>query len=294
MRIVYHLGAHVTDEERLLRCLLKNRGTLAAQGILVPGPMRYRNLLRDTAIALKGQPASRETQAMVLEQILEEGRAERLILSWDNFLAFVPWAVGDGMLYPAAGPRTEAFRQIFPDCSAEFHLAIRNPASFLPEVFHRQKAIKGGTTSPAEFLRGSADLSWSDVVERIAEANPETEITLWCDEDAPVIWPEILAAVSGAAEGTVFEDEGAFVAELLSPEGQSRMKAYLEAHPVNGMGRRRKVATAFLERFGLPERLEQEIEMEGWTQETIARLTEAYEADVARIGQMPGVRLLRA
>ena len=26
MEIVYHLGAHCTDEERLLRCLLKNRG----------------------------------------------------------------------------------------------------------------------------------------------------------------------------------------------------------------------------------------------------------------------------
>ena len=47
MEIVYHLGAHCTDEERLLRCLLKNRGALSAQGIVVPGPARYRNLLRD-------------------------------------------------------------------------------------------------------------------------------------------------------------------------------------------------------------------------------------------------------
>ena len=34
MRIVYHLGAHCTDEERLVRCLLKNRGLLAGQGIV--------------------------------------------------------------------------------------------------------------------------------------------------------------------------------------------------------------------------------------------------------------------
>ncbi len=38
MEIVYHLGAHCTDEDRLLRCLLKNRGILAQQGIIVPGP----------------------------------------------------------------------------------------------------------------------------------------------------------------------------------------------------------------------------------------------------------------
>ncbi len=60
MRIVYHLGAHCTDDERLVRCLLKNRGTLAEQGIVVPGPTRYRNLLRDTAATLKG--ADRDTR----------------------------------------------------------------------------------------------------------------------------------------------------------------------------------------------------------------------------------------
>ena len=58
MRIVYHLGAHCTDEERLVRCLLKNRATLADQGIVVPAPTRYRKLLRDTAVQLKGQPAA--------------------------------------------------------------------------------------------------------------------------------------------------------------------------------------------------------------------------------------------
>ena len=55
MRIVYHLGAHCTDDERLLRCLLKNRGALAEQGIVVPSPTRYRTLLRDTAVHLQGR-----------------------------------------------------------------------------------------------------------------------------------------------------------------------------------------------------------------------------------------------
>ena len=30
MQIVYHLGAHATDDDRLVRALLKNRGTLEA------------------------------------------------------------------------------------------------------------------------------------------------------------------------------------------------------------------------------------------------------------------------
>jgi hypothetical protein len=90
MRIVYHLGAHCTDEERLVRCLLKNRAVLAEQGIVVPSPTRYRKLLRDTAVQLRGATASIETQALILDQIMEEAVADRLILSWDSFLSFPP------------------------------------------------------------------------------------------------------------------------------------------------------------------------------------------------------------
>ena len=53
MRIVYHLGAHFTDEERLLKCLLKNRGILSQNAVAVPGPKSYRVLLRDTIMSLK-------------------------------------------------------------------------------------------------------------------------------------------------------------------------------------------------------------------------------------------------
>ena len=69
MRIVYHLGAHCTDDERLLRCLLKNRDLLAKQGIVVPGPTRYRTLLRETAVALKGQIGRASCRERVLRRV---------------------------------------------------------------------------------------------------------------------------------------------------------------------------------------------------------------------------------
>ena len=94
MRIVYHLGVHCTDEDRLVRCLLKNRAVLAEQGIVVPPPTRYRNLLRDTVNQLRGAAASEETEAMILDQIMDEGAGDRLILSWSSFLSFPAYAVG--------------------------------------------------------------------------------------------------------------------------------------------------------------------------------------------------------
>ena len=38
MQIVFHLGAHCTDDGLLIRSILKNRAKLAAEGIGVPGP----------------------------------------------------------------------------------------------------------------------------------------------------------------------------------------------------------------------------------------------------------------
>ena len=60
MRIIYHLGAHCTDEERLITCLWKNRAVLGQQGIVVPAPTRYRTLLRDTAMTLIDAEVNRQ------------------------------------------------------------------------------------------------------------------------------------------------------------------------------------------------------------------------------------------
>ncbi len=293
MRIVYHLGAHCTDDERLLRCLLKNRGVLAQQGIVVPGPTRYRTLLRETAIALKGQPASLDTQALVLEQIMEVDRAERLILSWDSFLSFPTWAMESG-LYRAAGERVRAFSQIFPRIEAEFHLAIRNPATFLPALFDKQKNTKGGSKDFAGFLktRDPLTIRWSDVVDRILELNPGVPLTIWCDEDTPLIWPEVLQAVSGHAPGTILEDAHELLSQIMSAEGLKRMQAYLDSHSVATPDLRRKVTTAFLDKFALPDRITIDVEVPGWTEDTVATLTALYDQDVARIRATAGVRFI--
>ena len=293
MRIVYHLGTHCTDDERLLRCLLKNRGMLAQQGIVVPGPTRYRTLLRETAVALKGQPASLDTQALVLEQIMEADRADRLILSWDSFLSYPNWAM-EGGLYRSAGERVRAFSQIFPQIEPEFHLAIRNPATFLPALFDKQKAAKGGTKDFAAFMKGRdpLDIRWSAVVDRILDLNPGVPLTIWCDEDTPLIWPEVLQAVSGHAPDTVLENTHELLAQIMSADGLKRMQAYLASHAVTTPDLRRKVLTAFLDKFALPEKISVEVEVPGWTAATVTALTTLYDQDVALIRATPGVRFI--
>ncbi len=288
MRIVYHLGAHFTDEDRLLKCLSRNRDLLAQHDIAVPPSKRYRTLLRETAIRLKGATATVDEQALILEQIMEEERADRLILSWESFMSLPNWVLM-GKLYPAAGERTRAFTQIFPQIEAEFHLALRNPATFLPLLYDRLKPADYGS-----FLNGADpfDLRWSDVVEQILDANPDAPLTVWCDEDTPLVWPEVLRAVSGLPEDIALEGEEDLLASLMSGEGMGRMRTYIEGHPPQNPMQRRRIVSAFLDKFALPERIDLEVEMPGWTDDTVADLTRAYEEDVARIAQMPEVTFI--
>jgi hypothetical protein len=289
MRIVYHLGAHFTDDERLIRCLWKNRETLSEEGIIVPAPTRYRALLRDTAVTLKGRAASRDTQAVVLDQIMEEERAERLILSWDNFLSYPQWVIRSRRLYPAAAERIRAFTQIFPEIEAEFHMAIRNPASFLPTLCNSQRG-----KSPDEMMGGTdpRELSWFRLVEEVRTLNPDASLTIWSDEDTPMIWPEVLQAVSGHAPGTILIDTDDLLKDLMSPDGLERMRAYMAANPPSNVTQRRRIVSAFLDKFALSDQIDMELDMPGWDEDLIDTLAENYRQDIARIRAIPGVTFL--
>ena len=293
MRIVYHLGAHCTDEERLIRCLLKNRSSLAEEGILVPSPLQYRRLLRDTAMQLKGSPATDQIEAEVLRQILEgdiPDGAERMILSWDSFMSFPQWVLR-GRLYGFAGERIRAFTEVFPNHQAEFHLALRNPATFLPALAEKLQK------TPADSLLEGIDplsLRWSQVVAQIRQFSPNTPLTVWCDEDAPLIWPQVMRVVTGRTAPGPLIDEDELLGQIMVPGGLARLRAYLAQHPPTDEAQRRRIVGAFVEKMGDPERLTMRFEMGGWTEETVEAITARYVEDVERIRRMRGVTVISA
>lgn len=287
MRIVYHLGAHCTDDERLLRCLLRNRSALADQGIEVPGPTRYRSLLLDMARKLRGSPATRDTQAMVLDQIVEGDEPERIVLGWESFMGFSQSALGEH-LYPGGARRMAALRSIFPDLPHEFHLALRNPATFVPAI--TEKVVSRGKPPPE--VPDPMQLRWSELVKSLRAMVPDAAITVWCDEDTPLLWTRVLQAVSGHDDDTVLEDTDELLEQLMGPAGLQRMNAYLASHPPADAAHRARILSAFLDKFAAPETVEAEIEVPGWTEALVADMTAAYDRDVARLMQMDGVRVL--
>ena len=66
---------------------MRNAPALAAEGIEVPDPARYRALIRDTAIQLKGQPATLDTQSLQIQADAAVRVGEFSVLTEDRDVA---------------------------------------------------------------------------------------------------------------------------------------------------------------------------------------------------------------
>ncbi|MEL7097489.1 MAG: hypothetical protein AAGM84_01545 [Pseudomonadota bacterium] len=289
MQIILHTGSHFTEEERLAKCLLRNKEDLSARGVAVPGPSRYRKLLRDTFSAMETAPPSPDARDVLLDAILDEEVADRVILSHPHIFGAPRSCLRDGMIYHSAPERLAQTAALFPHDDIEMFMAIRNPATFLPEVFSQ---------SPQEdfesFFRAAhpLELRWSRTFRAIREAAPNIAITVWCNEDAPLIWAQIIREMAGLEHQQKIIGGFDLLSDIMSKEGMQRFRAYLKTHPVMTEMQKRRVIAAFLDKFAIEDAIEEEIDMPGWTEALVEALTDAYDEDILEIARIPGVTLI--
>ena len=288
MEIVLHVGAHSTDEDNLLKCLYKNKDRLGENGIIVPEPSRYRPAIRETMQALVGDIAPIETQEALIDSIMDEDHAERVILSHESFFCVPGRSIGKGDLYPAASLKAARLRNLFSRENVRFCIALRNPATFIPTMFERAKNPNFET-----FLDGSDPmaLQWSGLVTHLRTTVPDAPITVWCNEDTPLLWPQILKAIAGTDDDFRFDGVNDFFGTIMGRGGLNRLESYLEAHPPQTENQRERIIAAFLDKFG-GDALEQEIDLPGWTEAYVSQLSELYERDVELLDAMPGVTFM--
>jgi hypothetical protein len=290
MHVVFHIGAHQTDHGMLLRSLLRNGDLLLGQDVAVPGPSRYRRLIGELVNSLRGAAPDEMVQETLYEAVLDIDEPERLVLSSDSFICVPERALENGRLYNRAH-KTGWLRALFPDCEVSFALALRNPATLLPSLLSSRR-LQGipyttfvGRTDPRGLL-------WSDVVARIAEANFGCPVVVWCNEDTPLVWGEVMRALTGLPEDIALDGEYDMLQQVMTAEGLTALRTQIASDPAMLPSDRRERILDLLELHAAEERLDIEIDLPGWTQETVEEITENYDADVARIGQMPGVTLI--
>lgn len=289
MQLVLHAGAHFTEEERLMKCLLRNKDAFQKHGVAVPGPGKYRNLLRETMVAMENSPIAENARDVMIDAILDGQSAERLLLSSASFFGIQRGILRKGLLYPMAAERMAYMAQIFRKDEIELFMAIRNPASFLPAAFqHSPRDTMEG------FMSGMDPLAvrWSDTLLRIREAAPEVSVTVWCNEDAPLIWTEIIQEMAGFDDGEEVIGGYDLLADIMAQEGMDRFQRYMASRTELSVAQKRRVIIAFLEKFARIEAIEEELDMPGWTQELVTEMTEVYEEDMVTLARIPGVHLV--
>lgn len=291
MQIVYHIGVNCTDGERLLKSLMRNAEALAQRRTAVPGPGKYRKLLREAVRRLNGQPPAPGTREVLLDAILDGQEADRLILSNSTFLCQAVRIFEGGRFYPMAESKLAALRAFFPQDEIALHLALRNPATWLPAVLAqtKERTLDG-------FMAGMPPeaVAWSDLIARIRAAAPDMALTVWLNEDTPLTWAEVLARMTGLPDGTTLQGTHDILAAIMSPEGFARFQTYLKTHPPQSDVQGRRIAGAFLDKFAIASEIEVELDLPGWDARRVDRLTRAYELDAEKIAAMPGLTFLRA
>lgn len=289
MKVAFHLGVHGTDQDKLVRALLQNRDLLSRRGTEVPSPTRYRSVLGEALNSLNGAPASDQMQEFMLDAFVDSDELQRLILSQPGFLGLPYRAISAEGLYVTAPDRLRALANLFPSAEVEFFIALKNPATLVPFVVSQI-----ADRSFEQVMQGidPMQLRWSPAMRRILQAAQSRRVVVWCNEDAPLIWPEVLRRIADIPAEQSFKGGMQILYHIMSPEGIAWLREQLPGDGELPIAERRALTEQALERFALTDRLSQDLSCPGWTQDLVDRISETYDRDVAEIAALPGVEFI--
>jgi hypothetical protein len=289
MQVVFHLGAPCTDLGLIHKSLLKNRARLSEDGIIVPPLMRYRPVIKETMRALQGRPAAPEVQEALLDAIVDEARIDRLILSDPRFICINRLVVQGAQIWPMIERQTIALRALFPQAQTEFHIGMRNPATLIPALFSGSKFKDFREFT--DKMQPHA-VTWSEALRRLRMTHPDTPVTVWCNEDTPLLWGEILRELLDVPFDFPLSGADDLVETIMDATGFKRMRRYLADNPPQSEMQRRRIVGAFLDRYAIDAEIEEDLDLPGWTPDLVEQMTLTYEDDMAEIARIPGVTLL--
>ena len=291
MRIILHAGAHKTDDDRLLLSLRRNLNLHHQNKIALPLPKQYRRPLRQRMMQSNHTAPDADARDILLDLFLdnEPEDCRTLYMGIPGFFGAPKESVQNNSFYPHAISNLVRFIELFPDDQTHLFFALRNPATFIPALMAEAK------TDNLNFIMNKSDpraLRWSDLLNSIRARFPALPMTIWCTEDTPFIWGQLMRLVGGFSPSTPMVGGYSLIESILTKEGFIRFRAHLEKHPEMNERQKRKVMVAFAERFGRPDVLEQDVDVPGWDAQFVNHLTTQYEEDLSKISAISGVRLV--
>lgn len=291
MQVIVHAGVHCTDNDALLKTLRRNVETLRKEGVIVPGPGKYRRALTDILNSLAGTSAKPGARDVMIDQILDgnDQGCKRLVLSHPNLFCVPKILFNAKRAYTKAEKRLGDMQDLFQGDTVELFLCLRDPATFLPSVFETTPH-----TQFSDLMNGvdPMDFRWSQVILRIHEAMPDLKMTIWCHEDTPLIWSEVMCRMAGLPIDTTLDGAYDVFESIMDKDGMQKFMESIESHPDLSLTQMRKIMVSFLDRYADQEALEQEIDIPGWDDAYIRKLSDLYDDDVDLVASIPGVTFI--
>ena len=95
--------------------------------------------------------------------------------------------------------------------------------------------------------------------------------------------------MAGLEHGEGIVGEFDLLHDIMSKTGMTRFEEYLAAHPNMTEMQKRRVISAFLDKFAIEDAIEEEVNAPGWSEADIEAMTEIYEEDMFAVARIPGV-----
>lgn len=273
----------------MLKSVLRNATDLLQQGIAVPGPGKYRSLIRETIQGLDGAPPAPETREILLDAIIEDDNIHRLVLCNDNFIAIPRRIFDHGIFYPQAEMKVRGLHQLFPGDEISLFLGIRNPVSFLQETLRRAELAGLGQYLG---MMDPTEVRWSDVIARIRRAAPQTPLYVWCNEDTPFIWDQLIRLLSGISDESTVAGGYDILSTIMTPEGLEVLADRLRDASGLAPDAQHSVIADVLAHHAIPEAVDESIDVPELDAALIEDMTEGYARDLDIIDRIEGVELI--
>ena len=282
MRITLHIGAHHTRTPRLVGAIKSSGRALSRFNIATPSPTHYRPIISTELARLDGLPPIIDEEDAVLAQILSDAPdSAHLIMINEDWAGDRATMFKGGQLYTGIADSVSRVVELFSQHDVHISMGIRNPAFLINAAL----SVPSTPASLNWFLKSNdpMDLSWVAPVDALQKALPDVPLTLWCEEDTPLIWPRIIRQIANIPDDTPIVGGLAALTDALKPEGITRFRAFLRNHTLTSPQQYERAVLAFLDKYANESVMTASCSVPGWTAQTVHDLSLNYEDDIATL-----------
>ncbi len=290
MQVVIHAGVAFSDNDRLIETLMANASVLNQHRVIPLDLAQGRQFVKVGSDSMTTGVPLPEVLIGLNEVLPDRNTCDRVVLSSDKVFGPRRAAILHGQFYPNAAERIAFLDRVLEADQIELCFALVNPASFISKLLmslpeERRKAVLGNTDL--------SSLNWLSMVQDLRERAPNVQITLWANEDTPLIWGDILRTLARLPDKAALQHEYAFLASVLTDAGRAELTQLLEQIAWQDRDMLRESLTHLFDEHADPAQIEEELEIPGWTSDIVSAFSEIYEQDLAALRAMPGVRVLQ-